>query len=194
MIPDLHYARTPEGVHIAYLVIGEGPIDVVYPGWGYSNIEYSWRIPNQRGFLQKISSIGRLIYFDPRGMGLSDKIGSGQLPTLESQMGDILSVMDAVGSDRAALLGGDEGGPLAVLFAATHPERTSALIVYGSEAASVWAPDYPSGWTDEEYDVYLEDLERGWGQPEYVREYLKTMAPSLTLDEGALETYTALSG
>jgi hypothetical protein len=77
VIPDVHYARTPEGVHIAYLVIGDGQIDVVYPGWGYSNIEYSWRLPDQRDFLRKIGSIGRLIYFDPRGMGLSDKIGSG---------------------------------------------------------------------------------------------------------------------
>jgi alpha/beta hydrolase fold len=105
-------------------------------------------------------------------------------------MGDILSVMDALGSERAVLLGSDATGPLAVLFAATYPERTSALIVYGSEAADAWAPDYPSGWTDEEYDAYLEELERRWGQPDYVREYIKTMAPSLTLDEQALETYT----
>lgn len=114
MIPEIRYAKTPEGVHIAYVVIDDGPIDVVVPGWGYSNIEYTWRIPNQRGFLRKIGSIGRLIYFDPRGMGLSDRIGSGQLPTLESQMGDILSVMDALGSDRAVLLGSDATGPLAV--------------------------------------------------------------------------------
>jgi class 3 adenylate cyclase len=192
MIPDVHYARTPEGVHIAYLVIGEGPIDIVFPGWGYSNIEYSWRIPSQRDFLRKIGSIGRLIYFDPRGMGLSDKIGGGQLPTLETQMADVLSVMDAVGSDRAALLGTDATGPLAILFAATYPERTAALVVYGSEAADVWAPDYPSGWTDEKYDAYLEELERRWGQRDYVREYLKTMAPSLTLDEQALDTYTTM--
>ena len=190
VIPEIRYAKTPEGVHIAYVVIDDGPIDVVVPGWGYSNIEYTWRIPNQRGFLRKIGSIGRLIYFDPRGMGLSDRIGSGQLPTLESQMGDILSVMDALGSDRAVLLGSDATGPLAVLFAATYPERTSALIIYGSEAADAWAPDYPDGWTEEEYDAYLEELERRWGQPDYVREYIKTMAPSLTLDQQALETYT----
>jgi pimeloyl-ACP methyl ester carboxylesterase len=144
VIPEVHYARTPEGVHIAYVVIGEGPMDVVFAGWGYSNIEYTWRIPNQRGFLQKIGSIGRLIYFDPRGMGLSDKIGGGQLPTLESQMGDVLSVMDAVGSNRAALLGFDASGPLAILFAATHPERTAALVVYGSEPANDSAPTTPA--------------------------------------------------
>jgi len=155
MIPDVHYARTPEGIHIAHL-IGEGPIDIVFPDWGYSNIEYAWRIPGQRGFLRKIGSIGRLIYFDPRGMGLSDRIGGGQLPTLESQMADVLSVMDAVGFARGVLLGSDATGPLAILFAATYPDRTSALIIYGSEARDVWAPDYPIGWADEEYDAYLD--------------------------------------
>ena len=192
MIPEVLYARTPEGVHIAYVVVGKGPMDLVFAGWGYSNIEYTWRIPNQRGFLQKIGSIGRLIYFDPRGMGLSDKIGGGQLPTLESQMGDVLSVMDAVGSNRAALLGFDASGPLAILFAATHPERTAALVVYGSEPANDSAPDYPGGWTEEHWDAYLEELEHRWGQRDYVREYVKTMAPSLTLDEQALETYTSM--
>ena len=82
MIPDVRYAKTPEGVHIAYLTIGEGPMDLVFPGWGYSNIEYAWRIPEQRGFLVKIGAMGRLTYFDPRGMGLSDRISGGQLPTL----------------------------------------------------------------------------------------------------------------
>jgi class 3 adenylate cyclase len=192
MIPEVLYARTPEGVHIAYVVVGEGPMDLVFAGWGYSNIEYTWRIPNQRGFLQKIGSIGRLIYFDPRGMGLSDKIGSGQLPTLESQMGDVLSVMDAVGSNRAALLGFDASGPLAILFAATYPERTVALVVYGSEPWSDATPDYPGGWTVEQWDAYLEELEHRWGQQDYVREFMKTMAPSLILDEQALQTYTSM--
>jgi class 3 adenylate cyclase len=192
MIPEVLYARTPEGVHIAYVVVGEGPMDLVFAGWGYSNIEYTWRIPNQRGFLQKIGSIGRLIYFDPRGMGLSDRIGSGQLPTLESQMGDVLSVMDAVGSNRAALLGFDASGPLAILFAATYPERTVALVVYGSEPWSDATPDYPGGWTVEQWDAYLEELEHRWGQQDYVREFMKTMAPSLILDEQALQTYTSM--
>src|SRR5262245_37106908 len=138
MIPDVHYAKTPEGVHIAYIVVGDGPIDLVFAGWGYSNIEYAWRIPNQRAFLQKIGSVGRLIYLDRRGMGLSDRIGGGELPTLENQMGDVHSVMDAVGSDRAALLGTDATGPLAILFAATYPDRTAGLVVYGSEPRESW--------------------------------------------------------
>ena len=190
MIPDIHYAETAQGVHIAYHVIGEGPIDIVSPGWGYSNIDMGWRIPSLRGFLRTIGSMGRLIYFDPRGMGLSDRIGGGQLPTLENQMADVLSVMDAVGSERAALLGSDASGPMAILFAATHPERTSALVVYGSEPMERSAPDYPAGWTDEQWGAYLEEHVRRWGQPDYVREFMKWMAPSLTLDEEALEAAT----
>jgi pimeloyl-ACP methyl ester carboxylesterase len=192
MNPDIRYAKTGDGVHIAYLVIGEGPIDIVYPGTGHSNIDLAWRMPTLRRYLRKIASLGRLIYFDPRGMGSSDRIGSGQLPTLESQMADVLAVMDAVGSDRAAVLGADATGPMAILFAATYPERTSALIVYGSEPYGDSDPDYPGGWTDEVWDEYWEELERGWGQREYVREYIQQMAPSLTLDEQVLDAYTTL--
>ena len=190
MNPEIHYARTPEGVHIAYAVIGGGPVDVVFPGLGHSNIDWSWTVPNQRSFLQKIGSLGRLIYFDPRGEGCSDRIGGGELPTLENQMADVLSVMDAVGSDRAALLGTDSAGPMAILFAATHPERTAALILYGTEPADDPAPDYPGGWSDEYHDAYLEELERRWGQRDYVRKYMKQMAPSMTLDDQALDAYT----
>src|SRR5262245_12872934 len=113
MIPDVHYAKTSEGVHIAYQVIGEGPIDVVWTGWGYSNIEYAWRYPNCARFIRKVGSIARLILLDPRsGRGLSDKVGGGQLPTFEDQMGDVHSVMEEAGSERAALFGMDQTGPL----------------------------------------------------------------------------------
>jgi class 3 adenylate cyclase len=190
MNAEIHHARTPEGVHIAYTVIGDGPMDVVFPGWGHSNIELAWGIPNQGRLLQKIGSLGRLIYFDPRGMGSSDRIGGGQLPTLESQMADVLSVMDAVGSERAAVLGMDASGPMAILFAATYPERTAALVVYGSEPCNDSTPDYPGGWTDEKWDEYWEELERRWGERDYFREYIKEMAPSLTLDEQGLDAYT----
>lgn len=192
MNPEVLYAKTGDGVHVAYMVIGGGPIDIVYPGTGHSSIDITWRFPTWRRFLQKVGALGRLTYFDPRGMGSSDRIGSGQLPTLESQMADVLSVMDAVGSDRAALLGSDATGPLAILFAATYPERTAALIVYGSEPWTDSSPDYPGGWTGEYWDAYLEELEHRWGQRDYVREYMKAMAPSMTLDEQTLDAYTSL--
>jgi pimeloyl-ACP methyl ester carboxylesterase len=124
------------------------------------------------------------------GWGLSDRIGSAELPTLEAQMGDVLAVMDAVGSERAVLLGTDSTGPLAILFAATHPERTVALILYATYARGTWAPDYPNAWTDERWDEYEEELERRWGQPDFVREFVKWLAPTLTLDDQALETWT----
>jgi class 3 adenylate cyclase len=190
MNPDVHYARTSEGVYIAYMVIGDGPMDVVFPGGGHSNIEMAWAIPDQRRWLQRIGSLGRLIFFDPRGMGLSDKIGGGHLPTLENQMADVVSVMDAVGSDRAALFGVDAAGPMAILFAATYPDRTAALIVYGSEPASNASADYPGGWTDEVWDQYWQDIEHGWGQRDFFREYMRTMAPSMSLDEHQLDVIT----
>ena len=190
MVPDVHYAKTPEGIHIAYQVIGEGPVDVVWPGHGYSNIEFLWRVPSMRDFIRKMGSIGRVIFLDTRGMGLSDRT-SGPQPTFESQMGDVLSVMDAVGSGRAALFAADQTGPLAMVFAATYPERTAALVVFASYARGSWAPDYPSGWTDEQWDAYLEEHERRWGQPDYVREYMERIAPSATLDDDALETMTS---
>jgi class 3 adenylate cyclase len=196
VIPEVSYAKTPDGVHIAYQVIGEGSIDIVWPGYGYSNIEYAWRIPNLAQFLRKIGSIGRLIQLDPRGRGLSDRIGGPQA-TFESQMGDLLAVMDAVGSERAALLGTDQTGPMAVLFAGTYPERTSALIVYGSYARGTWAPDYPAGWSEERWDAYLEELERRWGQPDYIREFYRWMSPSLSIDDEILErltTYFRMTG
>jgi class 3 adenylate cyclase len=192
MIPDIRYAKTTEGVHIAYQVVGGGPIDIVWTGLGYSNLEYLWRIPNCGRFMRKMGAIGRLIFFDARGMGLSDRIGSAELPTLETQMADVLAVMDAVKSERAVLLGADSTGPLAIVFAATHPDRTTALVLYGTYARGSWAPDYPTGWTDEHWDKYEEELERRWGQPDWVRDYVKGLAPTAFIDDHALEAWTTL--
>jgi pimeloyl-ACP methyl ester carboxylesterase len=107
-------------------------------------------------------------------------------------MADVLAVMDSVASDRAAVFGADSYGPMAILFAATYPERTAALIVHDSEPWSDSAPDYPGGWTEEQWDAYQEELERRWGQRDYVRECIRQMAPSMTLDEQTLDAYTSL--
>jgi class 3 adenylate cyclase len=195
-VPEVRYAKTPEGVHIAYQVVGDGPMDLVWPGPGFSNVEYIWRIPGFARFLRRLGEIARLIIFDPRGMGLSDRIGGGDLPTLESRMADTLWVMDAAGSERAALLGHDATGPLAILFGATHPERAAALVVYASYARASWAPDYPWGWTDEQWDDFLAELERRWGQPDYVEEFWRWMSPTAHLDQtllGILTTYFRLT-
>ncbi|MGA9162030.1 MAG: adenylate/guanylate cyclase domain-containing protein [Actinomycetota bacterium] len=189
-VPEVRYAKTPQGVHIAYQVVGDGPTDLVMPGPGYSNIDHNWRFPPVGRFLRRLGSITRLIVFDPRGTGLSDRISGGDLPTLESRMADTLSVMETVGSERAALWGSDATGPLSILFAATYPERTAALIVYASYARGSWAPDYPWAWTDEKWDEHLLESERRWGQPDYVEELTKWMAPTASLDQTNREIWT----
>jgi class 3 adenylate cyclase len=191
VIPDIRYARTPEGIHIAYQVFGEGAVDLVWPGPAHSNLESVWRIPSLSRLLRRFGRIARVIVFDPRGIGLSDRIAGGDLPTLENRMTDTVSVMEAAGSERAALLGHDATGPLAILFAATYPERTAALVVYASYARGCWSPDYPWAWTDERWDGYLSSMEQGWGNPDYVAEFYELMNPSAPLDRTLLETLTS---
>ena len=125
MIPETKYAKSGD-VNIAYQVLGSGSLDLIYVmGW-VSNVEYFWQEPSMNRFLRRLSSFSRLILFDKRGTGLSDKVAN--LPTLEQRMDDVRAVMDAVGSEKAALFGVSEGGPMSVLFAATYPERTKALL------------------------------------------------------------------
>ena len=138
--PQTHYAHSGD-VNIAYQVVGDGPIDLVFVmGW-VSHLEYFWTEPSFARFLRRLASFSRLILFDKRGTGLSDRVGA--LPTLEQRMDDVRAVMDAVGSRQAALLGVSEGGPLCALFATTYPERTRALVMIGTYAKRRWAPDYP---------------------------------------------------
>ena len=140
MIPETKYAKSGD-VHIAYQVVGNGPIDLVLiPGF-VSHVEYDWEEPRFARFLQRLSSFSRLIVFDKRGTGMSDR-ANGIAP-MEQRMDDVRAVMDAAGSQRAAIFGISQGGPLGILFAATYPERTAALVLYGAMASWVWAEDYP---------------------------------------------------
>src|SRR5687767_4724446 len=126
--PRVSYARSGQ-VNIAYQVVGSGPIDLVFVmGW-VSHLEYFWNEPSFAAFLTRLSSMARLILFDKRGTGLSDPVPISELPTLDQRMADVQTVMDAAGSRRAVLMGVSEGGPLCALFAATHPESTTALIM-----------------------------------------------------------------
>jgi class 3 adenylate cyclase len=139
MAPETRYARSGEH-HIAYQVVGKGPIDVVYvPSW-ISQVEHYWEEPSVARYFNQIASFSRLILFDRRGSGLSDPVVGA--PMLEEQMDDVVAVMDAAGSERAAVFAQLEGGAMAALFAATHPERTTALILYEAMARMSWAPDY----------------------------------------------------
>ena len=176
-IPKTRYAKSGD-VHIAYQVVGEGPLDLVYVPGFVSHIEYEWELPRAAKFLQRLASFSRLIRFDKRGTGLSDRVPG--IPTLEQRMDDVRAVMDAVGSQKAALLGISEGGPMSLLFAATYPQRTSALILYGSYARRAWAPDHPCGVSEEEMQRALDAMEREWGGPVTI----ETRAPSMVHDEG----------
>jgi len=162
--PRVSYARSGQ-VNIAYEVVGDGPVDLVFVmGW-VSHLEYFWNEPSLARFLGRLSRMARVILFDKRGTGLSDRVSVTELPTLEQRMDDVGCVMDAAGSARAVLLGVSEGGPLCSLFAATHPARTDALIMIGSYARRMVAPDYPWGVTQEERDHFCQTILEQWGGP-----------------------------
>jgi class 3 adenylate cyclase len=162
MPPDTRYAKSGD-VNIAYQVVGEGPFDLVYvPGW-ISNIELMWEEPAHAHLLQRLAAFSRLILFDKRGTGLSDPVSLDRLPTLEQRMDDLRAVMDAAGSERAALFGSSEGGLMSVLFAATYPERTRALVTLAIYAKRLWSADYPWAPTPEAREAEIEWIERTWG-------------------------------
>jgi len=162
MTPKTRYTRSGN-VHIAYQVVGDGPFDLVYvPGW-VSHVELAWEEPTQARYLERLASFSRLILFDKRGTGLSDRVPDKELPTLDERIDDLRAVMDAAGSKRAALHGFSEGANMSALFAATHPERTRALVTFGAFAKRVWSPDYPWAPTPEQREREYDVVEREWG-------------------------------
>jgi pimeloyl-ACP methyl ester carboxylesterase len=184
--PETRYAKTVDGVHIAYQVRGDGPIDLVFiPGFA-ACFEIEFEEPRAAAFAARLSSFTRLILFDKRGTGLSDR---RQAPDLGMRADDLRAVLDAVGSEQAVLFGHSEGGALAAFFASSHPERVSALILYGSAARNAWAPDYPIGITEEDYLRDHEAIARGWGTIEYARTWIADEAPSLAGDEEVIRMW-----
>jgi pimeloyl-ACP methyl ester carboxylesterase len=174
-VAPIRYARSGD-VNIAYQVVGSGPIDLVFVmGW-VSHLEYYWREPSFARFLRRLAGFSRLILFDKRGTGLSDPVTA--MPTLEQRMDDVRAVLDAVGSQRAALLGVSEGGPMCALFAATYPTRTEALVMIGTYARRVCAPDYPWAPTAEEREAFCHEIVEHWGGPVGIEE----RAPSVASD------------
>src|SRR5215510_14774327 len=158
-LPRTRYVKSGE-VHIAYQVLGDGPIDLLWVPGFVSHLEYDWEHPRPARFFRRLASFSRLIRFDKRGTGLSDRVA---IPTLEERMDDVRAVLDATGSSRAALIGVSEGGAMSLLYAATYPERTSDLVLYGSYARRALAPDHPFGVTSERMRGILETLEKDWG-------------------------------
>jgi pimeloyl-ACP methyl ester carboxylesterase len=187
MPPRTRYARSGD-LHIAYQVVGEGPFDLIFvPGW-VSNVEECWEQPGLAAFLERLSSFSRLILFDKRGTGLSDRVANDRLPTLEERMDDVHAVLDAAESEQAALFGHSEGGSMSVLFAATYPQRTRALVTFGVFARRRRSPDYPWAPSDTDRAAAIEQIERDWVTEDLVR----PLVPSRSDDPaflGQLATY-----
>jgi pimeloyl-ACP methyl ester carboxylesterase len=161
--PETRYAKSGD-LNIAYQVVGEGPFDLIYvPGW-ISNVELMWEEPAHAHVLERLLRFSRLILFDKRGTGLSDPVSLDRLPTLEERMDDVRAVLDAVGSQRTAVFGFSEGGLMSVLFAATYPERVTALVLYGIFAKRIWSEDYPWAPTPEARRREIDALERNWAE------------------------------
>ena len=175
---------TAGNVNIAYQVVGDGPVDLVW-AWGLaSSIEVAWDDPSYAAFLRRLSEFSRVILYDRRGCGASDREGGAGTPTLEERVEDILAVLDAVESTKASIFGVSEGGVMAAWFAATHPERTDKVIVYGTIARFVKDDKHPWGWNDQEtLAAFYESFRHGWGTIEGARMAVPLWAQSMTGDE-----------
>ena len=178
--PETRYAKSG-AVSIAYQVVGDGPFDLVFAPGSVSNLEFGWEEPTLERFYQRLASFCRLIIFDKRGTGVSDRVSG--VPDLETRMDDVRAIMDAVGSERAAVLGYSEGAAMAALFAATYPERTPALVLYGTFLTRDWLPEGQGTYRQLDRGQELEQLERRWGTPEFCDEHLRKDAPSKADDE-----------
>ncbi len=160
--PDARYVGSSD-VHIAYHTVGQGPVDLLFVSGFISHLEQKWEEPRLVNFIDRLAENARLIFFDKRGVGLSDRVGYP--PTLDNTMDDMLAVMDAVGSDRPVLFGLSEGGPNCALFAATYPERLSGMILYGTLAKGSYADDHPWALTEAQFEVWLGHMMAQWGGP-----------------------------
>jgi class 3 adenylate cyclase len=178
-VPETRYARSGD-VSIAYQVVGDGPFDLVFVPGFVSNVELGWDDPARADLYRRLASFARLILFDKRGTGLSDRTMPA---SLEVRMDDVRAVMDAAGSERAAIIGFSEGSPMTALFAATYPERTIAIVLCGGGARFTRAPDYPFGMSADEYRQQAEDARRRFGTREYAVDAVKALAPSKVDDE-----------
>jgi class 3 adenylate cyclase len=179
--PATRYAKTRDGAHIAYQVVGDGPADLaVIAGGMMGNVEADWQVPIIADFLRSLASFSRLILHDKRGTGLSDQ--THECPTLESSLDDMLSVLAAAGSTNVAVLGLINGGAAAALFVAEHPDLASSFIWYGATPRTAWAADYPWGVTREQYLGELQVAEEAWGSDEAVGAFFVGDNPSLAAD------------
>jgi pimeloyl-ACP methyl ester carboxylesterase len=176
-MPETTYAKN-DGVALAYQLVGQGGSALVYvPGFA-SNLELNWDNPRYARFLRRLASFSRLVVIDRRGTGLSDRLSPGDLPPIEVLVADLRTVLDDAGIERAALFGFADGADLCALFAASHPDRASALILYGASAVGTRTPDEPWAWSSDDWQRYLQELGEGWGKRDYIESILRWAAPS----------------
>jgi class 3 adenylate cyclase len=180
-VPDVHYVRNGD-VALAYQVFGDGPVELVYAPQWINNLEIAWSNPLYARFLNRLASLARVAFVDRRGMGLSDRLSATDVPPLETLMEDLRVVLDSAEFRRPVLFGGSDSGCICALFAATHPARTSALIVYGPEARGTATNDYPWAWTSERWEAYLADMDSGWGTEAYAAHTFDWIMPSARAD------------
>jgi pimeloyl-ACP methyl ester carboxylesterase len=181
MEAPIRYARSGD-VHIAYRIFGDGPRDIVLIPGTLSHVELLWEVPSNEHLLKRLTAFARVIVFDKRGQGLSDRVAE---QTLEERIGDVRAVMDAAGSERATIYGWSEGGPMCLMFAATYPERTSALVLYGTFASM---RNEPWGVTRERLDQFLRQLDKHWGEGVLLR----LNAPSRRNDQAFLQWFARI--
>jgi class 3 adenylate cyclase len=180
-IPETRYAVTSDGVHIAYQVSGRGPIDLLWSEGWLSHVEILWELPIYARWMQMLGEAFRVIHFDKRGIGLSDRTAT---PDLETRMEDVRAVLDAAGSERAVLLGeGADGGGLAAMYAATFPDRVYALILWHFKARAAWAPDYRWGQQRDRGRFSTVDVSSRWGREDPMRQYSEELGARTPLDD-----------
>jgi class 3 adenylate cyclase len=187
--PTIRYARAPDGVRIAYQVVGDGPVDIAWIFGFVGHLDLIWEQPRLASFLEKLASFGRLILHDRRGAGLSDRVSFGDLGT---RVSDLIAVLDDVGSEKAVVIGTAEGSALAALCAATHPARTRALVMYDPWGRTVEAPDYPYAISAAGLEAEIAAVESGWGTTEYAARYLRDGSPSVAGDPAYVEWFAKL--
>ncbi len=185
-VPEVHYTRSGD-VAIAYQVVGDGPMDIVFVRGTLADLLAAWDQPLFVDHVEGLASFARVILFDKRGSGLSDPVH--ELPTLEARMDDVRAVLDALSSERATLWSAHEGARLSVLFAATYPERTSALALYDPSARGLWGADYPWAPTEEEWAVELREVATQWGDREYLAERGRRYVPTMAHDRRFIDWY-----
>ena len=193
-VPGISYTTTADGVSIAYLVVGDSSPDIVVVNGAYlSNVEMAWDWPFEASALRGLAARGRMVLFDRRGTGLSDPVSGERLPTLDAMMDDIRAVTDAADCERPVLVGVEDGAAQCMLFAATYPERTAALVTVNAVSRGLWSPDAPWLATDEEWAEEIEGIEQGWGTQGFYQALAESIMPDFAKDAEFVRGYARLA-